>query len=174
MTMLLVLVLALLPVPAHALSLTFSGTIADGGTFTGTYTDTIGGSVTVLPVYQLLPSVMLLDTVTSCVGHCMFASPDMALITATDGLHTLSLSWSTDWSTFMPSASFLDSFNANGSFNSLIMVRSVLSSSAVPEPSSWLLLVLGLVPLLQFRFALYKNRMGQTVIRYPDPDPVLV
>ena len=181
MTLALVLAIVLLPFPASALSLTIDGTLATGGSFTGSLSydpstplatnvrGLIGNttyqvsdwSVTVTPLFASLPQTVTMNTIELCQGNCIFNAPNLASVTMSDGLHTLRLAFTQDWLTPLYSDDMLKSFNVDGTFNSLITVNQVTVTDApggitVPEPMTWFLLIMGAT----FLYMVNYDRMG--------------
>lgn len=125
-----------------------------------------------LPPLITMSSGLAGNTGTLCLGQCIFASPQIETLFFKDDLHTLRLSFElaaptpftappstpSQWGAFIQGD--LETVTSSGAFSSLVVFNTggVTSlQSSVPEPSSVLLLILGLGAIL-----FYERRRGAT------------
>jgi hypothetical protein len=174
----------LLTLPAFAVPITynFAGTLADGGNVSGQWTlnsPTITYSAfTLNPLYDSLPLQQAVIT-SYCSGPgCLFGGAQGTRLFASGSVSTLRLIFDLNLTTIDFNSSWLESRNADGSFHSLIMVKTgtVQNQNSVPIPdtmSLWLLSA-GMLVWFQRFYQLDRHRGDRMQAHFPAGDGVLL
>jgi hypothetical protein len=154
---LVILLCLLLVAPLQALAMPISyqlnGLFADSGTVTGSWTIDAGqitaSSFTALPTFNNAPSLTA-SVSEYCSGFCVFAFPEPVEFFRVNGTNQsyLRLTFTSGFGELISNSSWLESYNADGSFHSLIVVaRGEAVSVPVPEGSELIFFGLGMLTL---------------------------